>query len=142
MWNPSTGEFRELPNLISQKYRVCAFGFCYDEVNDDFKVFSIFVRRGGGHGHSEYEVSVLQIFPMRVICITCILEGFLQMKRYIGLLDLVINLKLLFLYTLKQRHLEKSCLQNTEKMQAGGPWAHLAKAFPFIYLVLPMLIFG
>lgn len=44
LWNLSTDELRELPNLISQSYRVHAFGFCYDDSNDDIlKYFLSFV---------------------------------------------------------------------------------------------------
>lgn len=36
------GESRKLPYLIPQRYYVLAYEFCYNESNDDFKVFSIF----------------------------------------------------------------------------------------------------
>lgn len=57
LWNPSTGESRtlpkrELPNFDS---RFSYYGFCYDEFNDDFKVFCIIgLRYSNKHEFSVY----------------------------------------------------------------------------------------
>ncbi|XP_074353730.1 F-box/kelch-repeat protein At3g06240-like [Apium graveolens] len=52
LWNPSTGESNGLPDLIPESKYFLAFGFCYDELNDDYKVFSICDR---------YKVSVYSL---------------------------------------------------------------------------------
>lgn len=77
-WNPSTRKSRRLPTLDIKRVpddwmlllRIC-YGFCFDEFNDDFKVFAIFGRS------SKYEVSVYSSksdswrligdFPFRVV---------------------------------------------------------------------------
>ncbi|XP_074343107.1 F-box/kelch-repeat protein At3g23880-like [Apium graveolens] len=42
LWNPSTRKSRILPEFDDLKFSSTKFGFCYDESNDDYKVFAIF----------------------------------------------------------------------------------------------------
>lgn len=51
LWNPFTGISRRLPK---HEHKHVADGFCYDESNDDYKVFSTF----GPGDDREYKVSV------------------------------------------------------------------------------------
>ncbi|WOH14318.1 hypothetical protein DCAR_0933837 [Daucus carota subsp. sativus] len=57
-WNPATRKVRKLPNLEPRKFEKediqwCRCGFCYDELNDTFKVYSVCRSYD-----FEYEVSV------------------------------------------------------------------------------------
>lgn len=54
LWNPSTRKSRRLPKIDMAHYYVC-YGFCYDECNDDFKVFAIYSDDDCAF---EYKVSV------------------------------------------------------------------------------------
>lgn len=39
LWNPFTGKSRKLPRLIAQAFWTTWYYFCYDELDNDFKVF-------------------------------------------------------------------------------------------------------
>lgn len=57
LWNPCTRKSRTLPKLamISDDRHYAVYGFCYDEANDDLKVFANF---SGGRLDFKYKVSV------------------------------------------------------------------------------------
>lgn len=54
LWNPSTRKSRSLPKHDIMKIVNTNFGFCYDESNDDFKVFAIFDYRRGFNIKSQF----------------------------------------------------------------------------------------
>lgn len=51
LWNPTTRKSRRLPKVPKHKHAHTVFGFGYDELKDDYKVFTVV-------GDSSYKVSV------------------------------------------------------------------------------------
>lgn len=95
LWNPSTGEWRMLPDLIPESNYFHACGFFYDESDDDFKVYSIFKRnKVSVYSLKTDDLRMIAYFPYKVLPFDMYYKGM------------------------------------------------FAKAFPFVILIVLMLIFG
>lgn len=71
LWNPSTGKLRNVPDLIWNKRRkdecyYIAFGFGYDEINDDYKVVGINCRRK--YDHQPSGLAEVMVYSIKTEC--------------------------------------------------------------------------